>query len=55
MAGHDSCHRLVAIADQHLFAIPHELDMGAEPRFQIADIYGPHAAIIVNMTMLVIC
>ena len=38
---------------QHLFAIAHDLDMGAEPGFQIADIYRPHAAIIANMTMLV--
>jgi hypothetical protein len=55
LAGHDSRHGLVAIADQHLFAIPHHLDMGAEPRLQIADIYGLHVAIVVDMTMLVIC
>jgi hypothetical protein len=55
MARHDSRYRLIAITDKHLFAIPHELDMGAESRFQIADIYGSHTAIIVNMTMLVIC
>ena len=28
--------------------------MGAELGFQVADIYGPHAAIIVDVTMLVI-
>jgi hypothetical protein len=54
MAGHDSRHGLVAITDNDLFAIPDELDMGAESRFQIADIYGSHAVIIANMTMLVI-
>jgi hypothetical protein len=29
--------------------------MGAESRFQIADIYSSHIVIIVNMTMLVMC
>ena len=54
MAWHDSRHRGGAITDKHLFAIPHELDMGAEARFQIADIYGFHTVIIINMTILVI-
>jgi hypothetical protein len=53
-AGHDSCHWFVTITDQHLFATPHDPYVGAKPGFQIADVYGPHAAIIANMTMLVI-
>jgi hypothetical protein len=28
--------------------------MGAQPRLQIADIYGSHGTIIADMTMLVI-
>jgi hypothetical protein len=54
MAGHDSRYRLVSITDQHFFPIPDELDMSAEAGFQIADVYGLHAAIILDMTMLVI-
>ena len=54
MAGYDSRHWLISIADQHLFAIPHDLNMGAQPRLQIADIYGSHGTIIADMTMLVI-
>ena len=54
MAGYDSRHRLIAIADQHLFTIPHNLNMGAQPRLQIADIYGSHGTIIADVTMLVI-
>lgn len=53
MAGNDSCYRLVAIADHHFLSIPHKLDMSAEMRLKIADIYGLHCAIIANMTMLV--
>ena len=54
-AGNDARHGLVAVAHQHLFAISDELNMGAELRFQIADIDGSHVAIIAEMTMLVIC
>lgn len=53
-AGNDPRHGLVAVAHKHLFAIPDELNMGAELRFQIADIDGSHAAIIADVTMLVI-
>ncbi len=54
-AGNDPRHGLVAVAHQHLFAILDELNMGAELRFQIADINGSHVTIILNVTMLVIC
>jgi hypothetical protein len=39
-AGDDPRPRLVAVAHQHLFAIPDELNMGAELRLQIANIYS---------------
>lgn len=54
-AGNDPRHGLVALAHQHLFAISDELNMGAELRFQIADIDRSHVAIIADVTMLVIC
>jgi len=54
-AGNDARHGLVAVAYQYLFAISHELNMGAELCFQIADIDGSHVAIIADVTMLVIC
>jgi hypothetical protein len=54
-AGNDPRHGLFAVAHKHLFAVPDELNMGAELRFQIADIDGSHAAIIADVTMLVIC
>jgi hypothetical protein len=53
--GNDPRHGLIAVAHKYLFAVPNELNMGAELRFQIADIDGSHAAIIADMTMLVIC
>ena len=52
-ARHDSRYGLVAVANKHLFAFTHELDMGAELRFQVADIHGFHKTIIANLTMLV--
>jgi len=52
-AGDDPCYRLVAITHKHLFAVPDELNMGAELRFQIANINGSHGVIIADMTMLV--
>ena len=54
MARNDARHRLVAVAYQDLFAVLDELNMGAEPRFQVADIDGSHIAIIADVTMLVI-
>jgi len=52
-AGNDSRHRLVAVANQHFFAVLYELDVSAELRFQVADVYGTHRHIITNLTMLV--
>ena len=52
-ARHDSGHRCVAVANKHFFAPTHELDMGAELRFQIADIHGFHRTIIADLTNLV--
>jgi hypothetical protein len=47
----------VAVLDRTLdidpdgdLAIPEELNMGAEPRFQIADTDGSHAAIMADVT-----
>jgi len=54
-AGNDPRHGLIAVAHEHLFAVANQLNMGAELRFQIADIDGSRAAIIADMTMLVIC
>jgi hypothetical protein len=51
-AGNEPRHGPVAVAHKHLFAAPNDLDMGAEVRFQIADIDGPHIPIIANVTML---
>ncbi len=52
-AGNHSRHRLVAVANQHFFAVLYELDVSAEVRFQVADVYGTHKHIITNLTMLV--
>jgi len=52
-AGNDSRHRLVAVANQHFFAVLYELDVSAELRFQVANVYGTHTHIITNLTMLV--
>jgi hypothetical protein len=54
-AGNNSRHGLIAVAHKYLFAVKNELNMGAELRFQIADIDSSHAAIIADVTMLVIC
>jgi hypothetical protein len=54
-AGNDPRHGLIAIAHKYLFAVANELNMGAELSFQIADIDSSHAAIIADVTMLVIC
>jgi glycerate kinase len=54
-AGNDSRHGLIAVAHKYLFAVANELNMGAELSFQIADIDSSHAAIIADVTMLVIC
>lgn len=43
VAGNDTSDGLVAVADQDLFAVFHELNMSAEPRLQVADIYGSHS------------
>jgi hypothetical protein len=51
-AGNDPRHRLVAVAHQHLFAVPHELNMGAQLRLQIAYIHGSHNSILADMRML---
>ena len=53
-AGNDSRHRLVAVANQHFFAVLYEPDVSAEMRFQIANVYGTHTHITTNLTMLVI-
>ena len=53
-AGHNPRDRLAAVTYEHFFAVPHELDMSAELRLEITDIYCFHANIIANMTMLVI-
>ena len=53
-AGNDSRHGLVAVAHQYLFAVANELNMGTQLIFQIADIEGSNAAIIADVTMLVI-
>jgi len=50
---HDSLHGRVAVANKHLFALTHELDMGAELRFQVADIDGFHETIMADLTNLV--
>src|SRR5208282_6582529 len=52
-AGNDSRHRLVAVANQHFFAVLYELDVSAELRFQVADVHGTHRHIVTNLTMLV--
>ncbi len=52
-ARHDSRHGRVAVANKHFFALTHELDMGAELRFQIADVHGFHKTIIADLTNLV--
>jgi hypothetical protein len=44
-AGNDPRHGLIAVADKHLFAVANQLNMGAELRFQIADIDSSHAPI----------
>ena len=36
----------VAVAHQHLFAVPDEPDVSAEPRLQITDLHRSHTAII---------
>src|SRR6202521_2271165 len=54
-AGYDPRHGLIAVAHKYLFAVANELNMGAELSFQIADIDSSHAAIIADVTMLVIC
>jgi hypothetical protein len=53
--GNDPRHGLIAVAHKYLFAVANELNMGAELSFQIADIDSSHAAIIADVTMLVIC
>ncbi len=53
-AGHDPRHRLPAVAHHYLFAVSHELDVGAELRFQVANIHCPHRLSITDMTKLVI-
>ena len=53
-AGNDPRYRLVAVANQHFFALLHELDVSAELRFQVANVYGTHTHIVTNLTMLVI-
>ena len=53
-AGNDPRDRLVAVAHQYLFAVPHELNMGTQLRLQIAYIHGSHNSILADMTMLVI-
>ncbi len=54
MAGNNPRHGPVAVIHQHLFAITNQLNMGTELSFQIADIDASHAAIISDVTMLVI-
>lgn len=51
--GHDSCHRFLTVAHKHLFAVAHELDMSAELRLEISDVYHTHGAIVSDLTMLV--
>jgi hypothetical protein len=53
-AGNDPRYGLVAVANQDLFAVTHELNMCAKVRFQFGNINGLHEAIILKMTMLVI-
>jgi len=53
MAGNDARYRLIPVANQHFFPVPHELDMGAELGLQVADIYAAHKPIVADMTMLV--
>ena len=53
-AGNDPRYRLVAVANQHFFALLHELDVSAELRFQVANVYGTHTHITTNLTMLLI-
>jgi hypothetical protein len=53
-ARNDPRHGLVAVAHKHLFAVPDELNMGAELCFQITDIDGSHVPIIADVTVLVI-
>jgi hypothetical protein len=52
-AGNDPRYRLVAVANQHFFAVLYELDVSAELRFQVANVYGTHTHIVTNLTMLV--
>jgi hypothetical protein len=53
-AWNDPRHGLVAVAHQHLFTVPDELNMGTKLRFQIADIDGSHVSILADVTKLVI-
>jgi hypothetical protein len=50
-AGNDPRHRLVAVAHQHLFAVPHEQNMGAQLRLQIAYIHGSHNSILADIEL----
>lgn len=53
LAGDYPCHRLVTVAHQQFFSLPHMLDVSAEPSFQVAYIHGSHNRIIADMTILV--
>ena len=51
---HDSCYWLVAVADNYLLSISHELDVRTKLSFEITDVYPLHVVIIIaHMTILV--
>lgn len=52
IARYDSGHCFIAITDKYLLTITDELDLGAEMRLQIADVYDFHTMIIAEVTML---
>jgi len=48
--GHDPGYGLFAVANEQLLAFAHQLEMGAELRFQLADLYRSHDYIVPEMT-----
>jgi hypothetical protein len=53
LAWNDASDRLIAIAYEHLFALPNMPDVRAKASFEFADIYRLHRRIIADVTKLV--
>lgn len=40
--------RLISITNQNLFAVTYHLNVGAEPRLEVADLYTTHTTIVLE-------